>query len=100
MRTALPALDAETDVEEASDNPAAQSDNQTSEALAALNPADMAAADLPFSMTASLATVRRGYSVVARNLDVADPGIDAPDQRSGGRLDQGGFLGRPSGWSR
>ena len=47
-----------------------------------------------------MATVKRGYFVVARDLDVADAGIDAPDQRSGGRLNQAGFLGRPSGWSR
>ena len=47
-----------------------------------------------------MATVKRGYFVIARDLDVADAGIDAPDQRSDGRLDQAGFLGRPSGWSR
>ena len=35
-----------------------------------------------------------------QGADVTDAGIDAPDQRSGGRLDQGGFLGRQSGWSR
>ena len=100
MKTRMPAMDIETDVDDAIGNAAADSDNQTSEALAARNLTDMEAADLPLSMTASLSSVKRGYSVVARDLKVTDAGIDAPDQRSGGRLDQGGFLGRPSGWSR
>ena len=93
-------MDAETDVDDAIGNPATDSDNETAEALAARNPIDMEAAEMPLSMTASLATVKRGYSIVARDLEVTDPGIDSTDQRIGGRLDQGGFLGRPSGWSR
>ena len=68
-------------------------------ALAAENPTDMEVAAMPLNMTASLGAVRRGFTRIA-DPDVTDAGIDAPDQKYGGRLDQGGFLGRPSGWSR
>lgn len=60
---------------------------------------DMEAADMPLNMTASLDAVRRGFIRIA-DPDVTDAGIDAQEQRRGGRLDQGGFLGRPSGWNR
>ena len=73
--------------------------SETSEALAACNPTDMDAADMPLNMTASVSAVRRGFTRIA-DPDVTDAGIDAPEQRRGGRLDQGGFLGRPSGWNR
>ena len=69
------------------------------EALAERNPTDMDAADMPLNMTASLGAVRRGFIRIA-DPDVTDAGIDAPKQRHGGRLDQGGFLGWPSGWNR
>jgi len=108
MKTLMPAMSRPNqirDVDDAIGNPATDSFamknvSETSEAMAARNPTDMEAAYLPLSMKASLSTVKRGYLIVARDLDVTDPGIDAPDQRKGGRLDQGGFLGRASGWSR
>ena len=73
--------------------------SEISEALSAANPTDMDAADMPLNMTASVSAVRRGFARIA-DPDVTDAGIDAPEQRRGGRLDQGGFLGRPSGWNR
>ena len=73
--------------------------DDTPAALAAENPTDMEAAEMPFSMTASPTAIRRGFTRIA-DPEATDAGIDAPEQRSGGRLDQGGFLGRPSGWSR
>ena len=73
--------------------------SETSGALAACNPTDMEAADMSLNMTASVAAARRGFIRIA-DPDVTDAGIDAPEQRHGGRLDQGGFLGRPSGWNR
>ena len=99
MKTLMPAMDSETDVDDAIGDPSRDSDNETAEALAARNLTDMEAADMPLNMTASLGAVRRGFIRIA-DPDVTDAGIDAPEQRHGGRLDQGGFLGRPSGWNR
>ena len=73
--------------------------SETSEALVACNPTDMEAADMPLNMTVSVAAARRGFTRIA-DPESTDAGIDAPDQKYGGRLDQGGFLGRPSGWNR
>jgi len=72
--------------------------SETSEAVAADNPTDMDVAEMPLNMTASVAA-HRGFTRIA-DPDVTDAGIDTPDQKYGGRLDQGGFLGHPSGWNR
>ena len=75
-------------------------DNETAEALGTLNPVDLKPADdMPMSMCTSLGAVQRGFSRVA-DPDVLDAGIDSGEQQYGGRLDQGGFLGRPGGFAR
>lgn len=73
--------------------------SETSEVLAAYNPTDMEVADMPLNMTASVAAARRGFTRIA-DAESTDAGIDAADQKYGGRLDQGSFLGRPVGSSR
>ena len=72
--------------------------SEPSEALAACIPTDMETADMLLNMTASVAAARRSFTRIA-DPESTYAGIDAPDQKYGGRLDRGGFLGRPSGWS-